>query len=1261
MEVSNKRKARSPADERRLATVDSRSVAGSYDAYYYAHNCGRPYERDQGWLSFFDSIAERIVSDIGPATALDAGCAMGFLVEGMRARQIDAQGIDISEYAISKADASVQPYCWVGSLTEPLPQHFDLIVCIEVLEHLPPFEADQAIENLCKHTEDILFSSTPFDYKEATHFNVRPPDYWAQKFAQQGFYRDLDFDSSFITPWAMRFRKTHDPAWRVVCGYERQLWQLEKEIQARRLLTIEQEGQLAEREQQLERVLADKAVEEEKTAQMLAAETARHQEAVGLLTTSLSSEQDRAQTNIATLTAQLNEEREQTQQLQSQLIEEGQTVQSLTAEIAQQQRTVESLNLTLRVEREQSQRLAEAGRLQIADQVSTQLAEQYEKLDSLIAPVAASQNSLGVSVARLLETRDSIDGLVAQVAAQEKTILALSSAVASKEEMLAQLRAQSETQQRSSQALAAQVVECENTIETLSGTKQESELTIADLSLVVATQEQTIRALRSRARGTELAIQALSQRRTLDTEALATLSALVTTRDARLLDIDSSLVWYLYNRLKYPYLQAFYRLYERIKYPYLLSLYRRFGLAAQTQTTPEIAQAEVRASLPETRFPVSEVIVLSSVTPHAPSVDVIVCVHNALADVKRCLESVICNTRMPYSLILVDDGSDDQTRAYLAAFARSQDAVLIRNEQAKGYTLAANQGLRRSQGSYSLLLNSDTVVTPLWLDQMVACGESDSQIGLVGPLSNVASWQSIPELLRDGDWAENKLPEGISVAEMGKLLNAQSARLYPRIPFLNGFCLLIKRKVIEQIGYFDEAVFGKGYGEENDYCLRARQAGWELSVADSAYVYHAQSRSYSHERRKELSKHADLALRQKHDPETIVAGVTRCRFDRVLEGIRVRSRVMFERKALIEAGRRSWEGRRVAFILPIASACGGGNVVLDEAATMREMGVEVCIINLSHHRDEFERSYPDNTIPVLYADSEARIRELSAGYDAAVATYCGSVYWLDKVAPDAGKQVRAYYIQDFEPHFFTPEMPEFRMAWNSYTEHPDLIRFTKTEWNREIVKENTGADCLVVGPSVNLDLYRPRRRRDPEWPVRPLRVAAMIRPSTPRRNAQLTMEVLREYQRDHGATVEIILFGCESADPEFLKLPGDFSWRNAGVLTRPRLAFLLNEVDVFVDFSEFQAMGLTAMEAMASGVAVILPQKGGAQSFASHEKNALIVDTDYLANCLESLERITMDEDLRSRLQRQALIDACENYPEKAAYNMLKGLFRSTL
>jgi glycosyltransferase involved in cell wall biosynthesis len=223
-----------------------------------------------------------------------------------------------------------------------------------------------------------------------------------------------------------------------------------------------------------------------------------------------------------------------------------------------------------------------------------------------------------------------------------------------------------------------------------------------------------------------------------------------------------------------------------------------------------------------------------------------------------------------------------------------------------------------------------------------------------------------------------------------------------------------------------------------------------------------------------------------------------------------------------------------------------------------------------------------------------------------------------------------------------------------------MVCMTKTEWNVQVVLEKTGRRCELLGPSLEVDLFRPRRRVRPSWPEGPLRIAAMIRPSSPRRGPRLTMEVLQLTQREFGDSVEIVLFGVDPAAQEFLALPNDFAWYNAGTQDPESVALLLNETDIFVDFSQYQAMGLTAMEAMACGVAVVVPQAGGASTFARHETDALFVDTADVGACHLALRRLVQDHDLRQKLQRQAVAPIAAFVPERPALRLLWALFGET-
>jgi glycosyltransferase involved in cell wall biosynthesis len=253
--------------------------------------------------------------------------------------------------------------------------------------------------------------------------------------------------------------------------------------------------------------------------------------------------------------------------------------------------------------------------------------------------------------------------------------------------------------------------------------------------------------------------------------------------------------------------------------------------------------------------------------------------------------------------------------------------------------------------------------------------------------------------------------------------------------------------------------------------------------------------------------------------------------------------------------------------------------------------------------------------------------------------------------------IYGYYIQDFEPYFYPVDSDGFSRAWASYTLIPDLRRMTKTEWTRREVHNQIGVKSQVVGPSFDVDLFRPRPRKDPDWPDRPLRIAAMVRTSSAYRAPKETMETLRMASRQFGKGVEIILFGSHPEDPDFSTLPRDFAWSLAGILDQRKMANLLNEMDIFVDFSTYQAMGLTALEAMACGVAVVVPVQGGITEFARDHVNSLMVDTSSEQQRWEALKRLIEDHDLRRQIQRNAISETCKYFPEGPAFRILDTLF----
>ena len=248
------------------------------------------------------------------------------------------------------------------------------------------------------------------------------------------------------------------------------------------------------------------------------------------------------------------------------------------------------------------------------------------------------------------------------------------------------------------------------------------------------------------------------------------------------------------------------------------------------------------------------------------SVEVVVCVHNALETTLECLQSLVGSAVIPHTVRIVDDGSDRACAVALDAFVADKPWFdIIRNPTNLGYTRSADRGIRDSRADWVILLNSDTVVSPGWMKGLVECALSDPSIAMVGPLSNAATYQSVPDIYgAGGKWAINRLPPGWSVRDMAAEVARRSERRFPRVPLLNGFCTLIRRSVYLEIGGFDLSVFPSGYGEENDLCVRVAAAGYALAVADHVYVYHHKSASFGAARQRQLSAQGDAKLRSKH-------------------------------------------------------------------------------------------------------------------------------------------------------------------------------------------------------------------------------------------------------------------------------------------------------------------------------------------------------------------------------------------------------------
>ncbi|HSJ19320.1 MAG TPA: methyltransferase domain-containing protein [Nocardioidaceae bacterium] len=214
-----------------------------------------PYEDTEHWRRFFGGVADAIVTQLRPTTVLDAGCAKGFLVAALRERGVDATGFDLSDVAIKDAPEAARDHVRVGSLTEPIEGRYDLVTCVEVIEHLDPADAQTAIANLAAASDQVLLSSTPGDRDEPTHVNIQPPERWTQMFAGHGMFRDFRHDAGYLSPWAVLYRRGDPSLVELVLDYDRAWSELRAE-------TIEQRRALLDLQRRLEEAQANATPEE---------------------------------------------------------------------------------------------------------------------------------------------------------------------------------------------------------------------------------------------------------------------------------------------------------------------------------------------------------------------------------------------------------------------------------------------------------------------------------------------------------------------------------------------------------------------------------------------------------------------------------------------------------------------------------------------------------------------------------------------------------------------------------------------------------------------------------------------------------------------------------------------------------------------------------------------------------------------------------------------------------------------------------------
>ncbi len=677
-----------------------------------------------------------------------------------------------------------------------------------------------------------------------------------------------------------------------------------------------------------------------------------------------------------------------------------------------------------------------------------------------------------------------------------------------------------------------------------------------------------------------------------------------------------------------------------------------------------------------------------------PTVEIVIPVHEGLSLVRDCIRSIKAFTAMPFRAVIIDDASCAATHERLRALVTGDDRFeLVRNETNLGFLLTCERGFASASADYVVLLNSDTVVTPGWLERMVACAESDPRIAIVNPLSNEAANLSV------------RLAPGLSLTSMSQQIAKLSRRSYPDVTTAVGMCIMFRRMAVELLGSFDR-IFAPAYCEESDLCMRYTEAGLRAVVADDAFVYHKGSASYGSDgmsrhyvrnrrefdRRWSLAYERDVAAYSRNDPlqymrdallvgamrhedtDSRLVGLVESHLDRLdtrealaasgdgrLEAVarelanarvpsrghgdflewavgqRTRARIAVDERTVLHPTRAYIRrlpepevGRlRITFLVASLPVAGGVIAILNIARELMLAGHDVRIVTEAH--EVAPELLNIWTQPLIYRDRDHLVDEFPES-DIAIATFWVTAHeYLSEIRRRHGCAT-AYFVQDYEPLFYPEWESELqRDAAASYDLAEHLVFVS--QWVADQVGPRKGTG-VVVPTGVDLDVFYDRGIRSES----PLRVISVGEPGFEKRRRGFA-ETAEAFSLIHDVRpdVEFVFFGSD--DSVMPDLP--FRYTNAGRLyDQNDVARLMSSAHVLVDASEWQGFGLPGLEAMACGAVPVMTGIGGLFEYARDGENCLLTESNDPRLIADAVVRLLDDRALRDRLSANGSVSA---------------------
>ncbi len=592
-----------------------------------------------------------------------------------------------------------------------------------------------------------------------------------------------------------------------------------------------------------------------------------------------------------------------------------------------------------------------------------------------------------------------------------------------------------------------------------------------------------------------------------------------------------------------------------------------------------------------------------------PKLSIVIPVHNALSQTVRCLESIFRHSSVAVSVTLVNDKSDLFTTESLRSLAKHDPRlVLLENEENLGFLHSVNRGLdlvlneERNLPPFVIIINSDTVVSAGWLEAFERCFKSDPTIGLATPLSNNAVNLSL------------RIPEGLSSESFAAIIQADGkTNDYPDITTAVGFCLGIRTEVLKKLGGFDN-IFAPGYAEDSDYHFRVLAEGFRSVLVADCFVYHESHASFS-------ERSQDLMRQNRPRFDERWARPYRNELERHDE-FRSVARISERLNVPAVAKRR----HDLLFVLPNTSLGGGAIVIFEIANRLILRGIDAAIA--------FTDSETAINFPLLCAPYFLPSHKwLEKGIVPSAQTYVATHYETCPYAISAHLQDDrshiAYLIQGYEPWFPSASVDYVQQSYAAIEN-----RIVVSGWLERMLKK-AGFDSTIIPDGVDTNQFYPTRPPDERADNQEAVLMTMLR-YDPQGGFRLGFNVIKRLKKQF-PTLRIVAVGDLVSDPE-ISAYLDLAF---GSVDRRQLAELYQKADIFFDSSMVQGFGLMGLEAMSSGVAVVLTRSGGVEEYAD-ESCAILCPRGDEEGIVQGIESLLSDSELLRRMKHEGRRRALE-------------------